>query len=147
MKRTIAITLAVLAVLATLGGAAQAGGSPRIRIDRIYFDSPGTDTGSNSSLNDEWIRLENRGTASRSIQGWTIRDTSSHVYRFGSKTLAPGAVVYVHTGSGSNTGRHKHWGLDYYVWNNDGDRATLKNRSGTVIDRCSYTGTSDAVNC
>jgi hypothetical protein len=29
------------------------------------------------------------------------------------------------------------------VWNNTGaDQATLKNRPGTVIDRCSYTGTS-----
>jgi hypothetical protein len=27
-----------------------------IKIDRIYFDSPGSDTGSNSSLNAEWIR-------------------------------------------------------------------------------------------
>jgi hypothetical protein len=28
------------------------------------------------------------------------------------------------------------------VWNNTGDQATLENRIDTVIDRCSYTGTS-----
>jgi hypothetical protein len=33
----------------------------------IIFDSPGNDTGSNSSLNAEWIRLKNAGNSSRSL--------------------------------------------------------------------------------
>jgi hypothetical protein len=39
-----------------------------IKINRIYFDSPGSDTGSNSSLNAEWIRLKNTGNSARQLQ-------------------------------------------------------------------------------
>ena len=53
----------------------------------------------------------------------------------------------VHTGSGSNTARHRYWRSDAYIWNNDGDRATLRNRAGRRVDRRLYRGTGSAVNC
>lgn len=56
-------------------------------------------------------------------------------------------TVTVHTGSGSNTARHRYWRSDGYIWNNDGDRATMKNKAGTVIDRCSNSGAGDYKNC
>lgn len=37
-----------------------------------------------------------------------------------------------------------HWDLDNYVWNNDGDRATLKRPNGTIVDRCAYTASADS---
>jgi hypothetical protein len=46
-------------------------------------------------------------------------------------------------GSGSDTRRNLDWGQGYYVWNNDGDTATLRNSRGTTVDRCSYTSSSD----
>jgi hypothetical protein len=42
-----------------------------IGIYRIYYNSPGTDTGSNTSLNAEWIQLRNRCSTSRSLTSWT----------------------------------------------------------------------------
>jgi hypothetical protein len=116
-------------------------GNAAIRIVKIYFDSPGADTGSNSSLNAEWIRLKNTGTKARSLTNWRIRDRGGdHVYRFGTYTLGAGKTVTIHTGNGSNTARNRYWRLDNYVWNNDGDKATLKKPNGTIVDTCSYSG-------
>jgi hypothetical protein len=33
---------------------------------------------------------------------------------------------------------NRYWGHHWYIWNNTGDRATLKNASGTVMARCGY---------
>jgi hypothetical protein len=32
--------------------------------------------------------------------------------------------------------------MDWYVWNNTGDTAKLRDNLGGRVDRCSYTGTS-----
>jgi Lamin Tail Domain len=118
-----------------------------IRIRRIYFDSPGADTGSNASLNAEWIRLRNRGSKGRWLTGWTIRDASGHTYRFGTFKLQAGKTVTVHTGSGSNSSGHRYWRLNNHVWNNTGDTARLRNSAGTLIDKCSYSGAGSSVGC
>jgi hypothetical protein len=55
--------------------------------------------------------------------------------------------VTIHTGKGTNTQTNRYWGLGGYVWNNDGDRATLKDNNGNVIDRCSYSGGGSHVFC
>ena len=142
MKRFTAAAVCALVSLALVSGASAA-----IRITKIYFDSPGADTGSNSSLNAEWIRLKNTGTSGRYLTGWTIRDASNHVYRFGTFKLHAGYSVTVHTGSGSNTATNRYWGSSGYIWNNDGDTARLKNRAGTLIDKCSYSGAGNYVLC
>jgi hypothetical protein len=118
-----------------------------IRIDKIYFDSPGSDTGSNTSLNAERIRLKNTGSTGRYLTGWTIRDASGHVYRFGTYRLRAGYTVRVHTGNGTNTRLNRYWRSDGYIWNNNGDTARLKNSGGTLIDKCSYSGAGDYVSC
>jgi hypothetical protein len=33
-----------------------------------------------------------------------------------------------------HTPSNRYWQYDWYVWNNDGDRATLKRPTGTVVD-------------
>jgi hypothetical protein len=144
LKRTLVVGLA--AALAALTVAAP--GSAAIRIVKIYFDPPGADTGSNSSLNAEWIRLKNTGTKARALTGWRVHDRGrDHLYTFGTYTLGAGKTVTIHTGNGSNTARNRYWRLDNYVWNNDGDKATLKKPNGTIIDTCSYSGAGSAVAC
>jgi hypothetical protein len=138
----------ILAIACTIGALSLAtAASGAIKIDRIYFDSPGSDTGSNSSLNAEWIRLKNTGNSGRSLTNWTVRDSAGHVYRFGTYRLRAGRTVMIHTGSGSNTARHRYWDMDGYVWNNDGDRARLRKANGNTVDSCSYSGAGSAVNC
>jgi len=126
--------LAAVAVTLIFVSAASAA----IRITKVQYDSPGSDTGSNSSLNAEWVKIKNTGSHAKTLTGWTLRDTSSHVYHFGSFRLGAGSSVQVHTGSGSNTRHDRYWGSGWYVWNNTGDTAKLKNRSGRLIDRCSW---------
>ena len=116
-----------------------------VGIYRIYYDSPGTDTGANKSLNAEWIQLRNSCAKGKSLSGWTIKDAAGARYRFGTYTLSAGGKVKVHTGKGSNTSTDRYWGKSWYVWNNTGkETAKLRNSAGTVIDSCSYTGSSAA---
>jgi Lamin Tail Domain len=118
-----------------------------IRITRVSYDSPGDDTGSNPSLNAEWVAIKNAGHHARQLRGWTLRDTAGHVFHFPRYVLRPGRTVKVHTGSGSGNRRHLYWGQGWYVWNNDGDRATLRNRSGRLIDRCSWDDGGGVTRC
>lgn len=146
MTRRIRLVLAVTLALFILAIPAQA--LAAIKIHKIYFDSPGTDTGSNSSLNAEYIVIKNTGSKGVGIGGWTIRDVANHVYKFpaGFK-IAAGAKVWLHTGSGSSGGKHRYWGQGNYVWNNDGDTARLKRANGTLADSCTYSGAGSYVFC
>ena len=98
-----------------------------VGIDRIYYNSPGTDTGSNTSLNAEWIQLQD-------IIDNTIKDAAGHTYTFGSYALGGGKYVKVRTGKGSNTATSRYQGRSWYVWNNDKDTAYLYNAAGTRLD-------------
>jgi len=119
-------------------GPAQAAG-PAIQITKLYYDSPGSDTGSTTSLNAEWVRLTNKRTYSINLKYWTLRDRAGHVYRFGGDFwLRPGSNVYVHTGKGTNNSSNRYWGRSWYVWNNTGDTAYLRNAAGTLIDTCAW---------
>jgi hypothetical protein len=141
--------IAIACVLVALLAATAAGA--KIRITRIDYNPPGADTGSNKSLNAERVRIKNTGTTTRKLRGWRIRDRQGHVYIFGLIALGPGRAVILHTGRGDTNyvsePQHTYWQLDNYVWNNGGDRATLRNRQGTVVDRCSYSGGAASVHC
>ena len=111
---------------------------PCVVVYRIYYNSPGTDTGSNYSLNAEWIQLRNRCTTGRSLTSWRIRDVAGHTYTFGAFRLGGGQYVKVRTGKGTATATNLYQGRSWYVWNNDKDTAYLYNSNGTLIDTCSY---------
>jgi hypothetical protein len=122
--------------------------APCVQINRIYYNSPGSDTGTNTSLNGEWISLHNGCSTRRSLKGWTIKDAAGHKYTFGSYRLGGGKGVKVHTGKGTNTATDRYWGLSWYVWNNDKDTAYLRNSSGTLVDKCSYNNPSaSSISC
>ncbi len=137
-RRSLSILLAAIGVVASLVVAAPAEAAPAVKVSKIYFDSPGSDTRSNSSLNAEYVVIKNVSTTTRHITGWTIRDNTGYTYKFGTTRLAPGAAVTLHTGKGTNTAAHRYWQRTNYVWNNTYDTATLKNGAGTVLHRCSY---------
>jgi hypothetical protein len=132
----------MLGVATMLAPAAQAATSPVV-IHEIFYNSPGPDTGSNTSLNAEWVQLHNRTSHRVTLTNWTLRDLAGHVYRFGTYRIKAGGYVKIHTGRGTNTQTNRYWGHGWYIWNNDGDRATLKNASGIVKSRCSYDDPSE----
>ena len=119
MKTRGRILLAAALAIFVLALPAQA--LAAIKIHKINFDPPGADNGSNASLNAETITIKNTGSARVGIGGWTIRDTSGHVYRFGAGyRIGAGAKATLHTATAANRFGHVYWRQDNYVWNNDG---------------------------
>ena len=142
MNRICVATASVLAAV-LLAPAAPAA----VKIVKVSYDSPGSDYGSNASLNDEWIRLKNTGSHSRQLRGWKISDIAGHAYRFGSFRLRAGRTVSLHTGSGSDSRKHVYWDSGWYIWNNDGDTARLKKPSGKTADTCRWSGSGSIAYC
>ncbi|MET8090156.1 lamin tail domain-containing protein [Micromonospora sp. NPDC005220] len=144
----VASTLAIaLGGTLAIGAPAQAA-TPAIMITKAYYNSPGSDTGSNTSLNAEYVRLTNKRTSTINLKSWTLRDKSNHVYTFSSNfNLKAGASVVIHTGKGTNTGSNRYWGRAPYVWNNTGDTAYLRNSAGAAIDSCSWGSSGSYTNC
>ncbi|MET9557833.1 lamin tail domain-containing protein [Streptomyces sp. NPDC006645] len=136
---TVAATAAVVAGTVLLPTQAHAVGS--VHLYKIYYDSPGTDSRSNASLNAEYVQIRNTTTRAVSLTGWSVVDASNHKYTFGSYSLARGKTVTVRTGSGTNTAANRYQGRAAYVWNNDRDTATLKKSTGARVDTCSYNST------
>ncbi len=134
--------LAVVAAMSLLLVVPPAEAASAIQIRKIYYDSPGTDYRTATSLNAEYIVLKNVSTTRRSLTGWTVRDAVGHVYTFGTFSLAAGAAVYLHTGSGTNSTYHRYWRSGNYIWNNDKDTAYLRNSSGATVDTCAYNSTA-----
>ena len=143
MKTAAALLAGVATAALTLLPAAPAFATGhRMQINEIYYNSPGTDTGSNSSLNAEWVRLYNTSSSKITLTNWTLRDTAGHVFKFGTYTIGAHSYVWIHTGHGSSTQTHRYWNMNWYVWNNTGDTAMLRDSSGGTVDSCQYTGTS-----
>ncbi|MFC4030784.1 lamin tail domain-containing protein [Streptomyces polygonati] len=133
----VAAAAAGLAVAPTPAGAAT--GS--VHLYEIYYNSPGSDTGSTASLNAEWVKITNSTSKAVTLTGWTLTDASRHVYTFPTASLAAGRTVAVHTGKGANTTVNRYQGRAAYVWNNDKDTATLRKSNGATVDTCSYNTT------
>lgn len=145
MGRRVSVVLATVLCVVLL---AALPASAAIRIKKIVYDPSGSDTGTNYHLNKEVVVLTNTGTRGRKLGGWTVRDASGHVYRIPSGfVLKPGKVVRIHTGKGVDDSNDLYWRSGWYIWNNTGDRAVLKNRAGTVVDRCQYSGGGSVAYC
>lgn len=150
MRKLVAGFTAASALLTPVVAASidqSASAAAAVRTTRVQYDSPGSDTGSNSSLNAEWVRITNKSATVRALTGWRLRDAAGHVYTFPTFKLRPGSSVRVHTGRGANTGSDLYWRQGWYIWNNTGDKATLKNKAGAVIDTCSWGDGSGVTNC
>jgi Lamin Tail Domain len=145
ISRIIAL-LTCVAVWAVASPALAA--NPTLHFSKAYVNSPGSDTGTNTSLNAEYVVISNASySTSYKLTGYTLRDRSGHVYKFPTFTLRTRASVTVHTGRGTNTGTNLYWGSSAYIWNNSGDAAYLKNTAGTLKDSCSWGSVSSYVTC
>jgi hypothetical protein len=138
IKSVLIASLIATGVILSPSSQSSASAASCVGLHSIYYNSPGTDTGSNTSLNAEWIQLRNRCSTSRSLTNAKIKDAAGHTYTFGSYALGGGKYVKVRTGKGSNTATDRYQGRSWYVWNNDKDTAYLYNASGTRLDSCSY---------
>ncbi|MCE3032423.1 lamin tail domain-containing protein [Streptomyces griseofuscus] len=141
-------TIRLRAALPALAGAAlltgtllntpaQAAGG--VKIYHVWFDSPGSDNRSNTSLNGEWVQIKNTGGSAVSLKGWVLKDASNHRYVFPNIKIGAGKYLKIHTGSGKATTSDRYQGRRAYVWNNDKDTATLTKASGAKVWSCSWT--------
>lgn len=126
---------------------APAEAASAVQIYRVYYNSPGSDTRSNSSLNGEWVQLFNTATTSRQLRDYKVKDKTGYTYTFTTFTLNGRASVYVHAGKGTNTTAHRYWGRSAYVWNNTGDTAYLRYPNGTLADSCSWGSSGSSKYC
>ncbi|WP_256862384.1 lamin tail domain-containing protein [Microbispora sp. GKU 823] len=92
---------------------------PAIQITKIYYDSPGTDTRSNSSLNAEYVWIKNTSRKTVTVTGWTLADASRHRYTFPTFSIPARKTITIRTGSGKSGTSTRYWGMGNYVWNND----------------------------
>ncbi len=127
-----------------VGTSSAAAAAPAVKVAKVYYNSPGTDTRANTSLNAEYVTLTNTTSTAQALTRWTLRDRQNHVFTFPTFTLAPRASVTVRTGKGSNTSTNRYWNQTNYIWNNDTDAATLKNASGTTVHTCAYSSATMA---
>jgi hypothetical protein len=115
-----------------------------VYIYKVYYNSPGSDTGSNSSLNAEYVVIKNGDDVAHSVSGWTVRDAAGHVYKFDTLRLGAGRQAIIHTGKGTSytttVSTHLYWGRGWDVWNNTGDNVILRRADGSLKDTCSYPG-------
>ena len=135
------ISALFMSILTSLASPAQA--ASYMQIDVIYYNPPGTDTGTNSHLNQEFIRIKNTDSINHTLTGWTVRDAANHIYKFPTTTIKAKSTVTLRTGKGTNGISTRYWQKSWYVWNNTGDTAYLRGPSGTLHDSCSY-GSSTA---
>lgn len=137
-----------LVVAALVAAAPPAEAASALQFGRIQYNSPGTDTTSNTSVNGEYAVIKNLTSTTKCLSGWTVRDAAGHKYTFGTFCLGGYKYVYLHTGKGTNTSLHRYWGLGWHVWNNGGDKAYLRNAAGTLMDYCAWsTAGSGYTNC
>ncbi|MFF5424444.1 MULTISPECIES: lamin tail domain-containing protein [unclassified Streptomyces] len=134
-----AVTAAAASGVLLLPSQAQAAGS--VHLYKIYYDSPGTDRGGNTSINAEYVQIRNTTGAAVNLRGWTVTDAANHKYTFGNFVLGKGKIVTLRTGRGTNTSANVYQNRGWYVWNNDKDTATLRKSNGTRADVCSYNST------
>jgi len=111
----------------------QIGNASWIYISATQFDAPGDDR---QNLNNEWVRLTNRGEGLVLLSGWTLSDrTGSHQYVFPAYILMPGSSVTVYSGKGTMNDTSLFMGLEAPLWSNTSDQATLKDGNGNIIDQ------------
>ncbi|MFF1838401.1 lamin tail domain-containing protein [Streptomyces sp. NPDC058231] len=134
------LTAGALVAAAALPAAADSHVRPAqysaVVLGAIQYDSPGRDTGSNRSLNDEWVTVSNTSRHTVNLRGWTLSDESRRTYRF-NLSLAGRSSVRVHTGIGRDTSRDVYQDLRRYVWDNS-DTATLRDQRGYRVDSKSW---------
>lgn len=97
----------------------------------------------NYAAQDETITIKNNGPASQSLDGWQIESvvgTQTYIFPNGI-TLGVGQTVRVHSGPSAfnNPPQDQLWSFQF-LWNNEGDKAELRDNQGALRDSFCYLG-------
>ncbi len=122
--------------VATDGGTATSSpdagtGSGELALASVHADAEGSDR---DNLNDEYIVLENTGDGPLDLSGWTVSDEAGATYTIPDvTTLAAGATITIHTGSGTDTETDLYWESGSPIWNNGGDTVIVTDDDGSTV--------------
>jgi len=79
---------------------------------------------------EEWVEFEGYNVI---MTNWTLSDwKEKHVYVF--PVFMINGKVKLHKGYGEDNETDLFWQKNFYVWNNDGDNATLRDENGEIVD-------------
>jgi hypothetical protein len=95
------------------------------------FDAPGDD---NANLTEEYVCFRNADGSAADITRWHVADRHGSGYTFPPFTLAGGASVRLHTGTGVNSGTDLYWGKGAAVWTNGNDTVYLYDQDWVLVD-------------
>ena len=136
---------AALALNVAVGASGASAATSCVKINKVYYDSPGADTGSNASLNDEWVRLRSACNTTKDLLNFQVKDGAGNTYTFSSSFMLPvDGRVKIHSGKGTNTATNRYWGRTTYVWGNTKDTVKLYDATHYIVQSCAYN--SSAVN-
>jgi competence protein ComEC len=111
--------------------------TPQLTLAAVNADAAGDDR---ENLNDEYVVFRNDGDGTLDLSGWTVSDEAGRTYTVpDGVTLAPGATITLHTGSGTETETDLYWGSGSPIWNNGGDTVTVTMPDGTEVLAEGYT--------
>lgn len=143
-SRRAALSVCLLALVSPLVAAAPAFATPMVRIVKIHYKQTGT------NLDTEYVVLKNTTGQTIHLSGWKVISAPSsdnQHYVFPATTLGAGKTITLYTGHGTDTATKRYWNATSPRWDNDGDKAILRNTSGTVIDTCQYAGGGTVAYC
>jgi len=131
-NRLVIVSLVLCLILGTIPfalGATTQATSSSVYVSGLYVGAP------HQTVNQEYVKITNKGTTAVSMKGWKITDKGAiHTYKFPSSyTLKAKTTVILYTGKGTNTATKLFWGKGVYVWNNEGDTAYLYNAQGKLV--------------
>ncbi|OGP94396.1 MAG: hypothetical protein A2Z19_02725 [Deltaproteobacteria bacterium RBG_16_54_18] len=110
-----------------------------LKITSLHADASGDDR---FNLNGEYVRICNISPLAVALPGFSLVDNEGYRYIFPAGVLKPGYTLLLLTGAGEDvvTGDQLffYWNSTYPIWNNKGDKATLRDPQGAVVDSFIY---------
>src|SRR3954447_6306967 len=143
MSKRLVLLATLLGCLAALLPTNSALAAGPVKIAKIHYAQ-------GANLNSEYIVFKNKSSSAVQMKGWEIisAPSSDNQHYFFPRTRVPaGGSVTLYTGFGTNSRGRRYWDASTPKWNNDGDKAVLKNASGTTVDTCLYAGGGTTAYC
>ncbi len=104
-------------------------------ISSISYNPPGKDA---NNLNGEYAVVKNIGGTAINLAKWKLDAGDGKVRTLPSYTLAKGATVRLHTGSGTNSSGHIYLKFGSPIWNDTSDTGKLFDPNGTRVSVFRY---------
>ncbi|MCL6087972.1 MAG: thermonuclease family protein [Actinobacteria bacterium] len=102
---------------------------------KLNYDAEGSDS---KNLNGEWFSIKNTGGKVLNMDGWTVKDAGTNIYKFTVFNLGSQKTVFIYSGSGNNSSEKLYWNCQQPVWNNEHDTLYLRDKDGLLVSIYNY---------